>query len=123
MCSLCLQPSQLPDKAAKKIKEFYRSGQKVNCRIVGFNWFEGVVMLSMKTSTMENPHVGYHSITPGTIVEVCIEKVKGHLRDWGLNCFEGVVKRVMIWVIITLYQELLLRYIDEVKCQRSSARL
>ncbi|XP_072042808.1 LOW QUALITY PROTEIN: protein RRP5 homolog [Amphiura filiformis] len=61
--------SQLPEKDGKKWKEIYRSGQQVSCRIIDFNWFDALAMLSMKKSTMDQPFLGYHDIRPGVNVE------------------------------------------------------
>ena len=66
--SLCFVPSQhLSDK--KTHPKAFHSGQKVKCRIIEHEVFEGICKASLKPSVLELKYLSNDDISPGDIAE------------------------------------------------------
>ncbi|XP_068709241.1 protein RRP5 homolog [Montipora foliosa] len=61
--------SRVSDGHVEKLGKEYKVGSTHRCRILGFNSLDGLAILTMERSVIEEPFLRYHDIKPGTLVK------------------------------------------------------
>ncbi|KAK3789019.1 hypothetical protein RRG08_008342 [Elysia crispata] len=62
------------EKEAKDLSRFQK-GQTIKCRVLGFNFMEGIALVSLKQSVLEQKFLSLKDISVGEIVEVYVKDV------------------------------------------------
>lgn len=70
----------ISDEKLESLGKAYRRGTRHSCRIVQFNLMDGVAIVSLQRSVLDQPYVRYSDINVGDIVEGVVK----HHGDFGM---------------------------------------
>ncbi|XP_077992848.1 protein RRP5 homolog [Glandiceps talaboti] len=61
-------------KKTGRLKEKFKIGSKVKCRVIGYNSLDGVVFATMKTSVIDQPFLSQRDVKPGMKIKAKISE-------------------------------------------------